>query len=598
MLYVLFVFVFFVVFIILCLIVYRCHKRCDPKSLAKRTNIQERYVNSVDYDWKYYYSRPDDPEKVVVDEGVSWNELPCYNDSNKSTIYREQIKKPGSSNELGPERIPDLTNSMERKRCCDPSNPNDYAIVYEDPTMNENLWNNNSFCGTKTRYKQKKNQSCHGDDIIDRGQKTNGNCCGSFDNIDSQYTVGSYDGEAVPIDESEFQNPSRTDYCEQTYFKKKTRKACKTTTGDDGDTEQLLGSSTNQISCCNPNNWSSIYGYCVKRGEDAPIYCKNGDTPLFKKERNECGDVRWSTPCERLKDCGENEHSGCENVDTSSCVNGKYLGTITYKNYTEYAPPTNESKPCEARDCDSTCITDKNINDVPYGECDNKCGGGWKYKSVNLQPTSYRPTNKACRNITGDPHVYIKENKLYRKQTCYEDRECDCELAAYKVSNWTDCNTTDCGNGMKQRTIYINRFPGQDGKNCDHNDVLSAANVDVQSNDTYVLDRRNRVLVQKRTFPESVNIKKVEAQRTGSWVNIKITIKMNNNYHYVNPTFTLLINNRSMTMDLVNNNHLRTYRFISYDDLPNGNHKFQLVKSFRTPSVITAWTDGTLTIPS
>lgn len=378
-------------------------------------------------------------------------------------------------NELGLEFIPDLEHKVVRQRCCDPNSEEDYVTKYYlnpsyDPgsALTVDDFKNGKYCGTVYARKEKKDDiSCYGDDTINLPTVSSSlPCCVPFGDITPVYTSGSYTGPSISIDESEFQNPTRLDYCQQTYFKKKTRGECIESNGVSGTTEELLGSSENKVSCCDPTKWSSVYPYCVKQNEDSQIYCQTEGTQLFKKEQNECGDFRWTTPCDQtLTPCGENNHSDCVNEDTSRCVGGKYLGTMSYKNYTEYAPATDESKDCETRDCEPTCITDRDINYVAYSECDNQCGTGFKYKSVNILQSSHKPTNDVCRIATGDPNVYIEGDKLKMKAKCNEYKGCPPINCKVNWTGWSGC-VKSCGEESEMRKGKISVYPEYGGTPC------------------------------------------------------------------------------------------------------------------------------------
>lgn len=509
--YVFFVFFFFVVVSSACFVVHS-----NNTSTKNKKNISEQFVNSADYEWKYYYNRPDSSEKVTVDEDVGWNELPCYNDPDKSTIYREQVKKTESGHELGPERIPDLTNSIQRKRCCDENN--DYNMVYDDPTMNSTKWDNNLFCGTKTRYKQKGNQDCHGDDTIEQQPKTNGDCCDSFDNVNPTYTIGSYNGELASIDESEFQNPSRSDFCEQTYFKKKTRRPCKDLYGNDDATEQLLGERKNQISCEKPcevqklSEFDSCPSYCkssdaeltktrnwmvisAQVGTDSRHTCQNdyiskGGTGVFSKtSQNEIHEETMECPDKPICDSktGDGE---CRRSDPNSCPPS---GVAPGKMYYKYHTPTGESseqRPFE--DCSLNCEFDCQISlyedwsecalQRPCGISDHDTRTGIQTKRWRIDHTN-KHGGKSCQEVFDNQHKsqdsqYANFEHVQSGNVLPENRSCsvtcvpDCstlqQTTTYLANGQTYNNITDvpCGSTCAELNVTKRTSPTDPSINC------------------------------------------------------------------------------------------------------------------------------------
>ena len=414
---------------ILLLVFISIHWTSECISTFKNTS-RESFVNPADYYWKYYYGDPNSSQKVAVDDDrIGWNELPCYDDPSKSTISREQVKKRESSDELGPERIPDLTNSIERKRCCDSND--DYNMVYEDPNMNENRWNANSFCGPKNRYKQKVNQDCYGDDEIDRTTKTNGTCCDSFNNINPIYTVDSYDGAQISIDESEFKSPSRLDYCRQTYFKKKTRGACKELNGDNGATEELLGSRVNTISCEKPCEVQKLSEF-----DSCPSYCKSSDVELTKT-RN------WKVINAQV---GANPSHTCQTNYNTQGGTGVFSKTSQNHIHTE------------TMECP----------DKPL--CDSKTGGGECRRS---DPNSCPPSGVAPGKMYYKYYTPTGESSEQRPfEDCSLNCDFDCQISLYE--DWSECalqrpcgeSDRDTRTGIQTKKWRIDHTNKHGGQSC------------------------------------------------------------------------------------------------------------------------------------
>lgn len=435
-------------YLVLSLLIFACILGiiCKLTLLQRKPKTRENFEN--DYEFRYFtdagYSTP---YTSTSGDNLNWNDgtapdTACFKqeEGESDKIYRKQVKL--STGELGPNEIVDET-PLPRPRCC---NADDFEMQYDDSSMTDEKWDQNKFCGTKTRDRVKKESSadCVGGDpnalSSDQKQKKNGDCC----------------------------DDQNTSYHSKYY-----------SSVDDANNKQNRYNAPGEVPGYDSVPCESMFSYysqdekeCTDENSGEDVIRVRGDGPVEQSYNN-------NTPCD--VDCVVSGWSGWSEC-SAPCDGGTQTRTPNITTYTvgNGTPcPAPQTQACNTQPCPVDCQVSEWS---AWGECTASCGGGTqtRHRTINTNhayggqecPPELEQT-QICNNVQCPPvncDGYWSEcdsygNKTYTRTTEPENNGNDnCPVNGTTVSCYDKiegCQLTNRTYEQGGRCQMMGNVPGR-----------------------------------------------------------------------------------------------------------------------------------------